>query len=83
MCPPSRPLEAHFPRVLTHRFPQLLLTQELSKLIPKSVVGELSENSSNVVQLIMDAYDVRGQVGGMAGWAVAETGRVPQVGWQG
>nr|KAF6452617.1 integrin subunit beta 7 [Molossus molossus] len=31
--------------------------QELSKLIPKSVVGELSDNSSNVVQLIMDAYN--------------------------
>uniref|UniRef100_A0A671DP17 Integrin beta n=1 Tax=Rhinolophus ferrumequinum TaxID=59479 RepID=A0A671DP17_RHIFE len=30
---------------------------ELSKLIPKSAVGELSENSSNVVQLIMDAYN--------------------------
>ncbi|XP_045869916.1 integrin beta-7 [Meles meles] len=30
--------------------------QELSKLIPKSAVGELSEDSSNVVQLIMDAY---------------------------
>uniref|UniRef100_A0A673TDM4 Integrin beta n=1 Tax=Suricata suricatta TaxID=37032 RepID=A0A673TDM4_SURSU len=32
--------------------------QELSKLIPKSAVGELSEDSSNVVQLIMDAYNV-------------------------
>ncbi|XP_075409046.1 integrin beta-7 isoform X3 [Tenrec ecaudatus] len=31
--------------------------QELSKLIPKSTVGELSENSSNVLQLIMDAYN--------------------------
>uniref|UniRef100_A0A8C5V691 Integrin beta n=1 Tax=Microcebus murinus TaxID=30608 RepID=A0A8C5V691_MICMU len=31
--------------------------QELSKLIPKSAVGELSEDSSNVVQLIMDAYN--------------------------
>uniref|UniRef100_A0A2I2ZH39 Integrin beta n=1 Tax=Gorilla gorilla gorilla TaxID=9595 RepID=A0A2I2ZH39_GORGO len=30
---------------------------ELSKLIPKSAVGELSEDSSNVVQLIMDAYN--------------------------
>ncbi|KAM6154163.1 integrin beta-7 isoform 2-T2 [Erethizon dorsatum] len=29
---------------------------ELSQLIPKSAVGELSEDSSNVVQLIMDAY---------------------------
>ncbi|XP_002711172.2 integrin beta-7 isoform X1 [Oryctolagus cuniculus] len=31
--------------------------KELSKLIPKSAVGELSEDSSNVVQLIMDAYN--------------------------
>uniref|UniRef100_A0A8C3WAM3 Integrin beta n=1 Tax=Catagonus wagneri TaxID=51154 RepID=A0A8C3WAM3_9CETA len=31
--------------------------QELSKLIPKSAVGELSGDSSNVVQLIMDAYN--------------------------
>lgn len=31
--------------------------QELSKLIPKSAVGVLSEDSSNVVQLIMDAYN--------------------------
>uniref|UniRef100_A0A8C8WND3 Integrin beta n=1 Tax=Panthera leo TaxID=9689 RepID=A0A8C8WND3_PANLE len=42
---------------VTHHFPGLLLTQELSKLIPKSAVGELSEDSSNVVQLIMDAYN--------------------------
>nr|XP_008254727.1 integrin beta-7 isoform X2 [Oryctolagus cuniculus] len=32
--------------------------KELSKLIPKSAVGELSEDSSNVVQLIMNAYNV-------------------------
>uniref|UniRef100_A0A4W2HNI6 Integrin beta n=1 Tax=Bos indicus x Bos taurus TaxID=30522 RepID=A0A4W2HNI6_BOBOX len=31
--------------------------RELSNLIPKSAVGELSEDSSNVVQLIMDAYN--------------------------
>lgn len=31
--------------------------QELSQLIPKSAVGELSEDSSNVVQLIMEAYN--------------------------
>uniref|UniRef100_UPI004038F3CD integrin beta-7 isoform X2 n=1 Tax=Callospermophilus lateralis TaxID=76772 RepID=UPI004038F3CD len=35
----------------------LPIYQELSQLIPKSAVGELSEDSSNVVQLIMDAYD--------------------------
>ncbi|XP_003476077.1 integrin beta-7 [Cavia porcellus] len=34
----------------------LPIYQELSQLIPKSAVGELSEDSSNVVQLIMDAY---------------------------
>lgn len=33
--------------------------QELSKLIPKSVVGELKSDSRNVVQLIEDAYKVR------------------------
>ncbi|XP_041056386.1 integrin beta-2 isoform X3 [Carcharodon carcharias] len=31
--------------------------QELSKMIPKSAVGELKEDSSNVVQLIKDAYN--------------------------
>ncbi|KAM4697856.1 integrin beta-2 [Rhinophrynus dorsalis] len=30
--------------------------QDLSKLIPKSVVGELSKDSDNVIQLITDAY---------------------------
>lgn len=44
--------------------PPVLTTQELSQLIPKSAVGELSEDSSNVVQLIMDAYDVSGGVVG-------------------
>ncbi|KFO21267.1 Integrin beta-7 [Fukomys damarensis] len=36
----------------------LPIYQELSQMIPKSAVGELSEDSSNVVQLIMDAYHV-------------------------
>ncbi|XP_051873507.1 integrin beta-2-like [Pristis pectinata] len=31
--------------------------QDLSKMIPKSAVGELKEDSSNVVQLIKDAYN--------------------------
>uniref|UniRef100_A0A8C9T220 Integrin beta n=1 Tax=Scleropages formosus TaxID=113540 RepID=A0A8C9T220_SCLFO len=31
--------------------------QELKKLIPKSAVGTLSSNSSNVIQLIIDAYN--------------------------
>lgn len=61
--PPSKPPEAHFPRAVTYHFLKPLITQELSKLIPKSAVGELSENSSNVVQLIMDAYNVRGKSG--------------------
>ncbi|XP_056654118.1 integrin beta-7 isoform X2 [Monodelphis domestica] len=37
--------------------PTLPIYQELSKLIPKSAVGELKEDSSNVVQLIMEAYN--------------------------
>ncbi|XP_074077128.1 integrin beta-7 [Macrotis lagotis] len=35
----------------------LPIYQELSRLIPKSAVGELKEDSSNVVQLILDAYN--------------------------
>lgn len=68
---------------MTHHFPKLLLIQELSKLIPKSAVGELSENSSNVVQLIMDAYNVRGQGGGGSEgghWGSVRSG--PQEEWQ-
>ncbi|CAM9940295.1 unnamed protein product [Bubo scandiacus] len=37
--------------------PTVPIYQELSRLIPKSVVGELQEDSSNVVQLIADAYN--------------------------
>ncbi|XP_074785657.1 integrin beta-7 [Athene noctua] len=37
--------------------PTVPIYQELSRLIPKSVVGELREDSSNVVQLIADAYN--------------------------
>ncbi|XP_068777158.1 integrin beta-7 isoform X2 [Struthio camelus] len=37
--------------------PTVPVYQELSRLIPKSVVGELREDSSNVVQLISDAYN--------------------------
>ncbi|XP_062844060.1 integrin beta-1-like [Trichomycterus rosablanca] len=33
------------------------LYKELSELIPKSAVGALSANSSNVIQLIIDAYN--------------------------
>nr|XP_056705290.1 integrin beta-7 [Euleptes europaea] len=36
---------------------RILMYEELSKLIPKSAVGELKEDSSNVVQLIIDAYN--------------------------
>ncbi|XP_062975640.1 integrin beta-7 [Elgaria multicarinata webbii] len=35
---------------------RLLMYEELSRHIPKSVVGELKEDSSNVVQLIAEAY---------------------------
>uniref|UniRef100_A0A8C3BQE6 Integrin beta n=1 Tax=Cairina moschata TaxID=8855 RepID=A0A8C3BQE6_CAIMO len=37
--------------------PTVPLYKELSRLIPKSVVGELRDDSSNVVQLITDAYN--------------------------
>lgn len=37
------------------------LPQKLTKIIPKSAVGELSDDSSNVVQLIKNAYNVRGE----------------------
>ncbi|XP_060109086.1 integrin beta-7 [Heteronotia binoei] len=37
--------------------PRLLMYEDLSKLIPKSAVGELKKDSSNVVQLITDAYN--------------------------
>nr|XP_003216768.2 PREDICTED: integrin beta-7 [Anolis carolinensis] len=36
---------------------RLPMYEELSKLIPKSVVGELKEDSSNIVQLIVDSYN--------------------------
>lgn len=35
-----------------------LSVQELKNLIPKSAVGTLSANSSNVINLIIDAYNV-------------------------
>ncbi|KAM6465374.1 integrin beta-2 isoform 2-T2 [Liasis olivaceus] len=31
--------------------------EKLSKMIPKSAVGKLQENSNNIIQLIQDAYD--------------------------
>lgn len=36
----------------------MCLFQELKNLIPKSAVGTLSSNSSNVIKLIIDAYNV-------------------------
>lgn len=39
-------------------FQHLCLFQELKNLIPKSAVGTLSSNSSNVIKLIIDAYNV-------------------------
>lgn len=38
--------------------PNCLFSQELSKMIPKSEVGVLSADSSNVVGLIVNAYNV-------------------------
>lgn len=72
---PPPPPASLFPESCDHHFPQLPPLQELSKLIPKSAVGELSEDSSNVVQLIMDAYNVRGWEGHWGKWK-----RDPQVG---
>jgi len=47
----TRPLMKHF----LNFSPSL---QELKNLIPKSAVGTLSANSSNVIHLIIDAYNV-------------------------
>jgi len=63
-------------------FPSIPLLQELSKLIPKSAVGELSEDSSNVVQLIMDAYNVSSRGGGGEGGHWGKVERDSQVQWQ-
>lgn len=41
-------------------FSVFLFPQELKNLIPKSAVGTLSANSSNVINLIIDAYNVSG-----------------------
>lgn len=32
--------------------------QKLSEMIPKSAVGELNEDSSNIIELIQEAYNV-------------------------
>lgn len=67
----SRPPGTHS---LYPYLPPLLTMQELSQLIPKSAVGELSEDSSNVVQLIMDAYDVRGELQGVGAGVLRRQG---------
>lgn len=41
--------------------------QELKNLIPKSAVGTLSANSSNVIKLIIDAYNVSHTLGARSG----------------
>jgi len=38
---------------------QIPVYRELSKLIEGSTVGELAEDSSNIVELVKDNYDVR------------------------
>lgn len=50
----------------------VLPRQKLTEIIPKSAVGELSEDSKNVVELIKSAYNVSPQ-------AVSEYG-VPTAG---
>uniref|UniRef100_S4RGG6 Integrin beta n=1 Tax=Petromyzon marinus TaxID=7757 RepID=S4RGG6_PETMA len=46
--------------------------KELSNLIPKSAVGVLSSNSSNVIQLIIDAYDA------LSSEIILENSKVPE-----
>ncbi|XP_077851642.1 integrin beta-2 isoform X10 [Macaca mulatta] len=41
----------------SHAVSGLLAQQKLTEIIPKSAVGELSDDSSNVVQLIKNAYN--------------------------
>lgn len=36
-------------------------SQEYSKLIPGTTVGMLSDDSGNVIELIQEAYEVRGK----------------------
>lgn len=43
-------------------FVSCVLSQQLSDMIPKSVVGVLSEDSKNVVDLINNAYRVSCQL---------------------
>ena len=41
----------------------ILFFQNFQKMIPKSVVGNLTTDSSNIITLIQDAYnDLKGQV---------------------
>ncbi|KAJ6654761.1 hypothetical protein lerEdw1_006624 [Lerista edwardsae] len=51
--------EANIQPIFAVTGPRLPIYEELSRLIPKSAVGELKEDSSNVVQLIADAYSVQ------------------------
>lgn len=56
-----------WPQGPSHDPPGVFASQKLTEVIPKSAVGELSEDSSNVVQLIKNAYNVsppRGRVPG-------------------
>lgn len=39
--------------------PWTLFSQNYSQLIPGTTVGTLSDDSGNVIQLILDAYEVR------------------------
>uniref|UniRef100_A0A8D0HRM5 Integrin beta n=1 Tax=Sphenodon punctatus TaxID=8508 RepID=A0A8D0HRM5_SPHPU len=50
-------LESNIQSIFAVTGSTLSVYQELSRLIPKSAVGELKEDSSNVVQLIADAYN--------------------------
>lgn len=68
---PGGPCGAFSPMVLATTA-CVLPRQKLTEIIPKSAVGELSEDSKNVVELIKSAYNVSPQ-------AVSEDG-VPTAG---
>lgn len=54
-----------------------LCWQKLSEMIPKSAVGELNEDSSNIVELIQEAYNV--SAGGDCFSRLAGLGAVPVI----
>lgn len=60
-CCCGPPMLHHQHRGTTHLF--ALCWQKLSEMIPKSAVGELNEDSSNIIELIQVAYNVSARGG--------------------